>query len=1629
MRNEITRTILLALMMITTAILPLIDTADDRTELRDDRLRMEAAPSPCMGADACRGTDAGIGLSGSMDITADFEFGDGPESVEYWNSMQATGYSSSSDNNIDTFLIDMEPGYGVRYTLTWNTTSSFYSNYAYMAAYGPTSMSSYYTNGWGYCYYSTAGQTGIGSDGTCIGDYTSGGGVSRDLNGAEVLLWVWCYYCGYSPQIPDYNMNITVFPSDNGFAGDWADSPDALSLLNLEFDSYPNGDYASGSFSISSGSAVDVNYVCDYWCPYETSAQVTKPDGTSDTWSVGSFAAYSSGTMASYSAAGTYTVQMWDSYGDGGMSISVDLTSTPAGYIAMVPLSGNAFNLDVTTSGHVNSTDTADYFSVSIPTGYAANLTLDWIKNADLDLELYSDAGFTTMFDYSWYDQPEYIDLGSAYEGSTIFAKVSYYGYYSVASHAGYSLQLQLAPSVPPPCSIADDGSSGDDAGDVQTDATNVTHLGESATFTGTICEGYDAEDWYSITLPADYGVWVELEFDQPEGTEAIDMFIYMDGYWSYLAQNNYPYTLNPKGLSTNESYYFNNYLSQETTVYIKLFARDLVTDVETNYTIGFATYDQTAGWDGPWTDAGTSEDAGNSTSGYDALSIPSMNGTYVGYGHDSDDRYDYYQIYMPQNYALHVEVSFPGSHDIDTGLYYQHPVYGYLYFIDSSYYDNPESMWADYSHGGETLFIRVFTDFGGGIYWMNITMITPDNEPGANPNDCGAGIDASDIIYYNTWDDGPSFVNNSNQADINGDADDIGGVCTGWFDYTWDQRDYYQILVPAGKYVNITTDFPDVGGNGNTYVYTYMYMCGNWDMQCSYPGNPAYYVSQNGATAANYPITAHSGLWPVGGHWVTFGIYSYGVNDLTYEMDITYGNLSDLPGGSQNDANSGGDAGSSFGSSVEIEAYNNLTANNSYEFEGWAAAGLDDQDWYNFIVPADHGFEIMLDMGYNYPSAWYLLYVYNSAQSQIGYQYYNMPNTWNSSTSSTYYGDEMIYFIVRNYIYDTTGTDYNVTVQFYTLDADGDGWYDTMETQCGTDPYDSMSFPSDTDGDGICDTLDTDSDGDGVIDSEDDFPYDQNETTDTDGDGVGDNSDDDLDGDGWNNSAEFDCVTDPMDASSYPSDFDNDTLCDVVDIDDDNDGYIDEDDAFPFNATEWADNDGDRIGDNADLDDDNDGYLDITEVECQSDPFEVSDIPMDLDLDGICDAIDDDIDGDGTLNADDAFPTNPAEWNDFDGDGIGDNADNDDDNDLVLDSADAFPYDQYEWIDTDGDGVGDNADLNDDGDAWTDAEEFACGSDPLDSDSVPDDYDGDDICDKVDTDDDGDGYPDVLDAFPYDATENSDNDRDGLGDFSDTDDDNDGWLDDEEPNCGTDPMDATSVPADNDLDHDCDVSDQDDDNDGTLDIDDVFPFNPNEQNDLDGDGTGDNSDIDDDGDGWLDTTELICRNAGGYGDPRNADVMPVDNETDVGADGDFGTDDDTIVGDGLCNSIDPDDDNDGFPDPAVYTVNSVGACTSCADWEDHFPWDPTEHFDANDDGSGDAGTPLTLLDDIKAEPLPFIGIALALLLVIVAIARSGGGKDEEDDLDLYDETEQFLDDEDFDDLGEDEEDEEEIEA
>ena len=83
-------------------------------------------------------------------------------------------------------------------------------------------------------------------------------------------------------------------------------------------------------------------------------------------------------------------------------------------------------------------------------------------------------------------------------------------------------------------------------------------------------------------------------------------------------------------------------------------------------------------------------------------------------------------------------------------------------------------------------------------------------------------------------------------------------------------------------------------------------------------------------------------------------------------------------------------------------------------------------------------------------------------------------------------------------------------------------------------------------------------------------------------------------------------------------TDSDGDSIADINDIDDDNDGVSDSVDAFPLDLSEDTDSDGDGIGNNADTDDD----------------------------------------GDGVADGLDAFPLIASESKDSDGDGIGDNAD-----------------------------------------------------------------------------------------------------------------------------------------------------------------------------------------------------------------------------------------------------------------------------------------------------------------------------------------------------------------------------------
>ncbi|MFA0413341.1 choice-of-anchor U domain-containing protein [Vibrio renipiscarius] len=186
-------------------------------------------------------------------------------------------------------------------------------------------------------------------------------------------------------------------------------------------------------------------------------------------------------------------------------------------------------------------------------------------------------------------------------------------------------------------------------------------------------------------------------------------------------------------------------------------------------------------------------------------------------------------------------------------------------------------------------------------------------------------------------------------------------------------------------------------------------------------------------------------------------------------------------------------------------------------------------------------------------------------------------------------------------------------------------------------------------------------------------------------------------------------------------ADTDGDAIGDTNDTDDDGDGVIDNQDAFPLDATETIDTDGDGIGNNTDNDDDNDGTDD------NQDAFPLDNTETtDTDGDGIGNNADNDDDNDGTADDQDAFPLDNTETADTDDDGIGNNADSDDDNDGTADDQDAFPLDSTETLDTDGDGIGNNTDIDDDGDGMSDIWERQYGLNPLNRDDANIDSDND---------------------------------------------------------------------------------------------------------------------------------------------------------------------------------------------------------------------------------------------------------------------------------------------------------------
>ncbi|MBR4985201.1 MAG: hypothetical protein IKY83_05640 [Proteobacteria bacterium] len=259
-----------------------------------------------------------------------------------------------------------------------------------------------------------------------------------------------------------------------------------------------------------------------------------------------------------------------------------------------------------------------------------------------------------------------------------------------------------------------------------------------------------------------------------------------------------------------------------------------------------------------------------------------------------------------------------------------------------------------------------------------------------------------------------------------------------------------------------------------------------------------------------------------------------------------------------------------------------------------------------------------------------------------------------------------------------------------------------------------------------------------------------------------------------------------------------------------------------------------------------------------------------------------------------------------------------DSDGDTISDA-----YDKCD-VDTDNDTLPDCKDLDSDGDTIPDALEGRVSSS-----LVPADSDMDFVYDFLDTDSDDNGIPDSSEVGP-DPTAPTDFDGDTVPDYLDDDDDDDGAIDIVEISGmyalpGTDAQHpgrkcgsvwcqpgTAHAPWDSDSDTIPDYLDSDSDND-------TLPDFLEGDADSDGDGILDRYDEDSDNDGTPDKDEI---------GPDGSPITFTDASGNVNycfkssdCDGDALPDKYEVTCDGSVASLNPDVDNDGYPDGAEYVA------------------------------------------------------------------------------------------------------------
>ena len=139
-------------------------------------------------------------------------------------------------------------------------------------------------------------------------------------------------------------MDNVIVDSDIGILMSEASQPVGTTTNLCQIDgNYGYGDSCTFNFA-GNGTTLVIDIETDSW-GYEISLEITKPDGTKDTWSTYTFSSNTAyKPLTTYTAAGTYSISVSDSWGDGGITLDAYYTSAQSGVAGPV-ISGNDISM------------------------------------------------------------------------------------------------------------------------------------------------------------------------------------------------------------------------------------------------------------------------------------------------------------------------------------------------------------------------------------------------------------------------------------------------------------------------------------------------------------------------------------------------------------------------------------------------------------------------------------------------------------------------------------------------------------------------------------------------------------------------------------------------------------------------------------------------------------------------------------------------------------------------------------------------------------------------------------------------------------------------------------------------------------------------------------------------------------------------------------------------------------------------------------------------------------------------------------------------------------------------------------------------------------------------------------